>query len=152
LTCSPSAWPSRLLYRRGRNSRRDLWITLYFSTLSHKRHGFGKKRDYWIWNMCLEFLYNFCLKYFYAKNWARYDKKCTGLFKIIVGVLRTCHTQYTWDSNIGIFLFNRTPSFCDIPYMCSICAPFVILQTSTWKSSSFQTVCSMSAVRRSPPS
>jgi len=28
LTCSPSAWPSRLLYRRGRNSRRDLWITL----------------------------------------------------------------------------------------------------------------------------
>jgi len=26
LTCSPSAWPSRLLYRRGRKSRRDLWI------------------------------------------------------------------------------------------------------------------------------
>ena len=31
LTCSPSTWPSRLLYRRGRKSRRDLWITLYFS-------------------------------------------------------------------------------------------------------------------------
>ena len=30
LTCSPSAWPSRLLYRRGQKSRRDLWITLYF--------------------------------------------------------------------------------------------------------------------------
>ena len=30
LTCSPSAWPSRLLYRRCRKSRRDLWITLYF--------------------------------------------------------------------------------------------------------------------------
>jgi hypothetical protein len=29
LTCSPSAWPSRLLNRRGRKSRRDLWITLY---------------------------------------------------------------------------------------------------------------------------
>jgi hypothetical protein len=29
LTCSPSAWPSRLLYRRGRKSRRDLLITLY---------------------------------------------------------------------------------------------------------------------------
>ena len=29
LTCSTSAWPSRLLYRRGRKSRRDLWITLY---------------------------------------------------------------------------------------------------------------------------
>jgi hypothetical protein len=31
LTCSPSAWPSRLLYRRGRKSRRDLWITLYIT-------------------------------------------------------------------------------------------------------------------------
>jgi hypothetical protein len=31
LTCSPSAWPSRLLYRRGRKSRRDLWITLYLA-------------------------------------------------------------------------------------------------------------------------
>jgi hypothetical protein len=29
LTCSPSAWPFRLLYCRGRKSRRDLWITLY---------------------------------------------------------------------------------------------------------------------------
>ena len=29
MTCSPSSWPSRLLYRRGRKSRRDLWITLY---------------------------------------------------------------------------------------------------------------------------
>ena len=29
LTCSPSAWPSRLLHRRGRISWRALWITLY---------------------------------------------------------------------------------------------------------------------------
>ena len=29
LTCSPSAWPSWLLYRRGRKSRRDIRITLY---------------------------------------------------------------------------------------------------------------------------
>ena len=32
----------------------------------------------------------------------------TGLFQMIVGVLTTCHTQYTWDSSICIFLFNRT--------------------------------------------
>ena len=52
---------------------------------------------------------------------------------MIVGVLTTCHTQYTWDSSICIFLFNRTtlPSFCYIPYRCSLCAPFVILQTSS---------------------
>jgi len=34
--------------------------------------------------------------------------KNTGLFEMIVGVLTTCHTQYTWDSSICIFLFNRT--------------------------------------------
>jgi hypothetical protein len=33
LTCFPSAWPSRLLYCRGRNSRRDLWITPNFKWL-----------------------------------------------------------------------------------------------------------------------
>ena len=32
----------------------------------------------------------------------------TGLFGMIVGVLTTCHTQYTSDSSICIFLFNRT--------------------------------------------
>jgi len=31
----------------------------------------------------------------------------TGLFKMIVGVLTTCHTQYTSDRSI-CFLFNRT--------------------------------------------
>jgi len=29
----------------------------------------------------------------------------TGLFEIIVGVLTTCRTQYTWDRSICIFLF-----------------------------------------------
>jgi hypothetical protein len=33
LTCSPSAWSSRLLCRRGRKSRRDLWITLYYARM-----------------------------------------------------------------------------------------------------------------------
>jgi len=32
----------------------------------------------------------------------------TGLFEMNVGVSTTCHTQYTWDSSICIFLFNRT--------------------------------------------
>jgi len=30
----------------------------------------------------------------------------TGLFKMNIGVLTTCHTQYTWDRSICIFLFN----------------------------------------------
>ena len=40
LTWCPSTWPYRLLYRRGRKSRRDLWITLYipvtWSSIWHK--------------------------------------------------------------------------------------------------------------------
>jgi len=32
----------------------------------------------------------------------------TGLFEMVAWVLTTCHTQYTWDRSICIFLFNRT--------------------------------------------
>jgi hypothetical protein len=41
----------------------------------------------------------------------------TGLFKIMVGVLTTCHTQYTWDSSICIFLFNRTTLQVFVTYL-----------------------------------
>jgi hypothetical protein len=34
--------------------------------------------------------------------------KNTGLLKMIVGFLTTWYTQYTWDSSICVFLFNRT--------------------------------------------
>ena len=42
---------------------------------------------------------------------------CTGLFKMIVRVLTTCHTQYTWDSSICIFLFNRTTHQVFVTYL-----------------------------------
>ena len=36
----------------------------------------------------------------------------TGLFEMIVGVLTTCHTQYTWDRSICIFyLIEQHPEF-----------------------------------------
>ena len=46
----------------------------------------------------------------------------TGLFKMIVGVLTTCLTQYTWDRSICVLLFNRTTLqvFCYIPYRCCL--------------------------------
>jgi hypothetical protein len=31
----------------------------------------------------------------------------TGLLQMIIGVLTTCHKQYTWNRSICIFLFNR---------------------------------------------
>jgi len=41
----------------------------------------------------------------------------TGLFKMTVGVLTTCHTQYTWDRSICIFLFNRTTLQAFVTYL-----------------------------------
>jgi len=41
-------------------------------------------------------------------DWHTSMSCCTGLFEMKVWVLTTCHTQYTWDSSICIFLFNRT--------------------------------------------
>ena len=41
----------------------------------------------------------------------------TGLFKMIVGVLTTCHTQYTWDRSICIFLFKRTTLQVFVTYL-----------------------------------
>ena len=36
---------------------------------------------------------------------------------MIVGVLKTCHRQYTWDRNICIFLFNRTTLQVFVTYL-----------------------------------
>ena len=44
-------------------------------------------------------------------------KKNTGLFKMIVGVLTTCHTQYIWDRSICIFVFNRTTLQIFVTYL-----------------------------------
>ena len=41
----------------------------------------------------------------------------TGLFEMIVGVLTTCHTQYTWDRSIRSFLFNRTTLQVFVTYL-----------------------------------
>jgi len=41
----------------------------------------------------------------------------TGLLKMIVGVLTTCHTQYTWGRSICIFLYNRTTLQMFVTYL-----------------------------------
>jgi len=43
----------------------------------------------------------------------------TGLFEMIVGVLTTCHTQYTWERSIRVFLFNRTTLQVFVTYLVS---------------------------------
>ena len=72
----------------------------------------------------------------------------TGLFKMIVGVLTTCHTQYPWDRSVCIFfyLIEQHSKFLlhtlQVLYMCTRC-DFTNINMIM---SSFQTVCSMSAV------
>jgi len=52
---------------------------------------------------------------------------CTGLFEMIVGVLTTCHTQYTWDRSTCIFfyLIEQHSKFLlhtlQVLYMCTLC-------------------------------
>ena len=48
-----------------------------------------------------------------------YETPCiyTGLFKMIVCVLTTCHTQYTWDRSICIIVFNRTTLQVFVTYL-----------------------------------
>jgi len=41
----------------------------------------------------------------------------TGLFEMIVGVLITCHTQYTWDRSIFFYLFNSTTLQVFVTYL-----------------------------------
>jgi len=50
----------------------------------------------------------------------------TGLFEMIVRVLITCHTQYTWDNNICFFyLIEQHAKFLlytlQVLYMCTLC-------------------------------
>ena len=51
---------------------------------------------------------------------------CTGLFEMIVGCLTTCHTQYTRDRSICIFLFNRTTLQVFVTYLV-VCTSVVLL-------------------------
>jgi len=50
----------------------------------------------------------------------------TGLFKMIVGVLTNCHTQYTWDRSICFFYsIEQHSTFLlhtlQVFYMCTLC-------------------------------
>ena len=72
----------------------------------------------------------------------------TGLFKMIVRVLTTCRTKYTWDRSICIFLFNRTTLQVFVTYL--IGALYVhrlwFYKHQHDNRVHCQTVCSMSAV------
>jgi len=49
----------------------------------------------------------------------------TGLFEITVRVLTTCHTQYTWDRNLFLYLIEQHSKFLlhtlQVLYVCTLC-------------------------------
>ena len=93
-------------------------------------------------NQNTHFMFN---KFLLRKSCRVWDSvaKYTGLFKLIVGVLTTCHTQYTWDSSICIFLFIRKTLQVFVTYL--IGALYVLLNKkiqgySKWLSGFWQLV------------
>ena len=69
-----------------------------------------------------------CVSYIFMalETNALYRSLYTGLFQMIVGVLTTCHTQYTWDRSIWIFyLIEQHSKFLlhtlQVLYMCILC-------------------------------
>jgi hypothetical protein len=64
---------------------------------------------------CIIFELSLC--YSILNNFQHRKLHSTGLFEMIVGVLTTCHTQYTWDSSVCIFLINRTTLQVFVTYL-----------------------------------
>jgi hypothetical protein len=63
---------------------------------------------------------------------------------MIVGVLTTCHTQYTWDRSICIFLFNRTTLQVFVTYRTGtlyvrICCWTIVTDRHSWNVSTQRT-------------
>jgi hypothetical protein len=54
-----------------------------------------------------------------AHKYGAWSHFCAGLFEMIVRVLTTYHTQYTWDSSIFLFLFNGTTLQVFVTYLTS---------------------------------
>ena len=52
--------------------------------------------------------------------WEPFPGWNTGLFEMIVGVLTTCHTRYTWDRSLCVFLFNRTTLQVFVTYLTGV--------------------------------
>jgi len=52
-----------------------------------------------------------------GRHAAHRGSRNTVLFEMIVGVLTTCHTHYTWDRSICVSLFNRTTLQVFVTYL-----------------------------------
>ena len=104
LTCSPSVWPSRLLYRRGWKSWRDLWITLYIASRSIS-YIFLKNftsNDWWV-NTRLDFLRTIILawNFFRLSYWMFWCENFTPPAPHIISITLFRHTKpiTSWRSD-----------------------------------------------------
>ena len=81
----------------------------------------GSKMQKWKLCVCSPYLL-FCVNCFETSTCIKY----TVLFEMIVGVLTTCHTQFTWDRSICVFYlieqhFKFLLHTLQVLYMCTLC-------------------------------
>jgi hypothetical protein len=98
-----------------------VWQNHIFFTLSHKRHGFSKKKK--LWGIKCVFWFSlklFCLKLFsFKKNSGRYYHKCTWVFKysahysflILMTLVFSWHISFFKISNSK---FHENPASCSV--------------------------------------
>jgi hypothetical protein len=82
----------------------------YFSTSPQKWHNIRNK-NYWTWNVCFDFLHNFCVKS-HSKKWARYGQKYTSVFTWSTVIL--CNFNETWIFSSYFRKNPRTSNFAKI--------------------------------------
>ena len=98
--------------------RFDIWI--FFDHLSRKPKFYRNLTG--ITFGLHEYLWTFMV----ISDWILVRVRNTGLCEMIVGVLTTCHTQYTSDSSIYVFYLKQQYSkfllhTLQVLYMCTLC-------------------------------
>ena len=71
--------------------------------------GVWNRIDWYVGTNIVEQLPVFILSVVQYFDWSDF-RKYTGLFEMFVGVLTTCHTQYTWDRSICVFYLIKQHS------------------------------------------
>ena len=73
------------------------WAVLLFITRFAKAPSVINRIWFILFYLCFFYAWVYSIVLNYELN--------TGLLKMIVGVLTTCHTQYTWDRSICMFFY-----------------------------------------------